>query len=219
MVAGKNEVQPAQRKGQVIGGMTRGGDRLQGPAVTGDGLPVGDGEIGDKAHIGGSVERIGLADVERPCRPVAAGTDRLGAGRLDQAFGGAGMIEVGVGDEDVRNRTPGCGGEQCRDMGGIVRPGVDDGERRLADDMAVGPVKGERSGVARGHAPDGRRDLHRVAVIGRSLALEEDIRHNRHRSYRECRGAQNSPVAGGTARLARNPPRRCKLKRRAEFVG
>jgi hypothetical protein len=64
------------------------------------------------------------------------------------------MVAVRVGHEDMRNRVPGCGGEDSLEMRGVIRAGVNDGERPFANDVAVGPVKGERPWIARSYAPD-----------------------------------------------------------------
>ena len=101
---------------------------------------------------------------------------------------------MGVGDEDVGNRSVAGGGEDRIEMGGVVRAGVDDGERVAADEVGTGAVKGEGRGVRREHPAHQRRQHDGRTIDGVIVAVDGD--GNGHpRSLAEAGPKRQSPCA------------------------
>ena len=77
-----------------------------------------------------------------------------------------------MGDEDMAHRPATDGLEQGCQMRLVFRAWIDDGQRVGADDIAVRPVEGKRTGVVDGDARDPRRDRDRLAMGGFELHVE-----------------------------------------------
>ena len=121
------------------------------------------------------VEALGLADMQRPRRAVRTLRQRDGAGRrLDGSRGGR-MVAMGVGDEDVRHGLAAHRIEQRRDMGFVVRAGIDDRHLAAADDVAHRPLEGERARVVAQQAAHARRDLLDPAGRQVEALVESDV--------------------------------------------
>src|SRR6185312_11459669 len=105
-------------------------------------------------------------------RPEAVG---LGTGRLLDRGRRRRMVEMRVGDEDVRHRLGAERGEQRVDMRGDVGPGIDDGDPALPDDISAGALEGERARIARDDAADERRQRRDCAIIDVDVAAERDL--------------------------------------------
>ena len=86
------------------------------------------------------------------------------------------MVAMRVADEYVADRLAADRRQQCLEMSVVIGTGVDDGKRILADEIAVGPAKGERAGVVRRHPDDARGD--RLGRAGNRL--EPRIELERH---------------------------------------
>ncbi len=163
VIAGEQRVRFLEGVGHVVGGVAGCGHRFNGPAVAGHDLAVLERDVGLEIAVAAGIERVVLADMQRPrgaMRPL--GIDSGAGCRLDGRHRRR-MVAVGVGDEDRGHRLVAHGLEQRADMGGIVRPGIDDGDLAAADDVAHRPLEGERSRIVRHHAADaGHRLVHRV---------------------------------------------------------
>ncbi len=68
VVAGKDQVGFLERIGHVVRGVSRGRQRLDGPAVAGYDRAVGERDVGAEVHVAAGVEPAGLADMQRPRR-------------------------------------------------------------------------------------------------------------------------------------------------------
>ena len=120
-------------------------ERFDGPAVARDHLAVGERDVGPEIHVAAGIEPARLADVQRPRRPVRAFGEDRGAGRgLDPGHRRR-MIAMGVGDEDVGHGLAAHRVEQRRDMGVVVRAGIEDRDFAAADDVAHRALEGERA--------------------------------------------------------------------------
>ncbi len=67
------------------------------------------------------------------------------------------MIAMRVADEDVADRPAGDRRDKRVEMLVVLRPGIDDRQFMLADEIAVRAVKGERAGIfggQRGQRPE-----------------------------------------------------------------
>ena len=105
--------------------------------------------------------------MERARGPMRPFPQRLRAGcRLDRRHRG-GMVAVGVGDEDMRHGFAAYGVEERRDVGGVVRTGIDDGDLAAADDVAHRALEGERARIIAEHAPHAGHGL--VDLTGREV--------------------------------------------------
>ena len=167
MIAGEQQVFFLQRKGHVVGGVAGRRHRFDAPAIAGDHLAVLERDVGAEVAIAAPLERVVLADMQRPRRPVRAFRIDCGAGmRLDGRHRGR-MIAMRMGDENMRHRLVAYGIEQRADMGGIVGAGIDDGDLAPADDVAERAFEGERSGVV-GHHP-AHAGHHLVNRVGREI--------------------------------------------------
>ena len=129
---------------------------------------------GTKVAVGAGIERIVLADMQRPRGAVRAfGIDGGAGRRLDRRHRRR-MIAMGVGDENMRHGLAAHGVEQRGDMRGIVGAGIDDGDLAAADDVADRALEGERPRIV-GHHPAhaGHRLVDRVGrEIERSCRRE-----------------------------------------------
>ena len=145
--------------------------RLDGPAVAGHDFAVGERDVGAEIHVAAGVEPAGLADMQRPRRAMRAFGINRGAGRcLDLGHGGR-MVAMGVGDENVGHGLAAHGIEQRRDMGVVVRAGIEDRDFAAADDVADRAFEGERARIVGDHGPHAGRDFGRPGPARRSKAL------------------------------------------------
>ena len=102
MVSGKQNIGPLELKAEVIGGVPRREQGLEGPAVAVEPVTVLEGNVGDEIllHIltprGAGALASGLACLV----PVAC---RLGTGCRDQRRQSVDVVVVRMGDEDVRD--------------------------------------------------------------------------------------------------------------------
>ena len=163
MVAGEQHVVLLERIGHVVGGVAGRRHRFDGPAVAAHDLAVLERDVGREVAVAAGIERIVLADMQRPRGAVRAfGIDGGAGRRLDRRHRRR-MVAVGVGDEDRRHRLVAHGVEQRADVALVGRAGIDDGDLAAADDVAHRALEGERPRIVGHHAADaGHRLVHRV---------------------------------------------------------
>ena len=104
-------------------------------------------------EIIGGVELVGFSQGKLARGKIGGAADDLRARRLLQPPGGGRMVAVGVGGEDFCYFFAGQRREQGRDMGGVVRAGIDDRDFALADDIDAGAGEGEGAGIGGDHPP------------------------------------------------------------------
>ena len=169
MVAGEQHVFLLERIGHVIGGVAGGRHRFDGPALAAHHLTVLERDIGAEVAVGAGVERIMLADMQRPRGAMRAfGIDGSAGRRLDRRHRRR-MIAMGVGNENMRHRLVAHGRKQRGDMGGIARSGIDNCDAALADDIAERALEGERPRIVR---HDAAYAGHRfIDGVGRELEI------------------------------------------------
>ena len=85
------------------------------------------------------------------------------------------MVTMGVGNQDTRDLFLGEARQQGRDMLLELRPGIDDRDLALADDIGAGALEGERAGVARDNAPDPWRKRFEPALFEGDLAAKRNV--------------------------------------------
>ena len=156
--------------------MPRGVDGLQGPAVAGHDLAVGQPVTGDEGGvdpfpggIGVGVRHrlgtvglriteddaiVGIVDGHRAVRAEAVG------GRTGPVLEGghpAGVVGMRMGDHDRGHVLAGIqGAEDGVEMGGQIGAGVDDRHRAPADEIGASTGERELAGVGGHHTADER---------------------------------------------------------------
>ena len=127
-------------------------------------MPSAQRDIGNESRIGAGVERIDLADTQRPRRAVRAfGQDRR-ARALLQPRRERRMVAMRMTDENVADRPVADRIEQYPQMRIVIRTRIDHRQRLASNEIAVGAVEGERAGVFGGDALDVRRNGYAPAV-------------------------------------------------------
>ena len=180
VIAGENQIGFLERERHVVGGVSRRGQRFKRPAVAAHGLAIGERDVGAEIHVGGSVEAARLADMQRPGEPVRAFGENFCAGRRLDLGHRRRMVAMGVGDEDVRHGLAAHRIEQRRDMGVVVRAGIEDRHLAAADDVADRALEGERARIVGGHRAHQRRHLfHRVGLEIERLVERDVVGHAR----------------------------------------
>ncbi|MNE06327.1 hypothetical protein D3C80_989120 [compost metagenome] len=87
MIGGKDDAAAIERKGGMVGGVSRCMQGGQRPAVTGKALPIAKCDIGYKSHVGAFGKGIGFTRMQRPGGAVRSFRHRQRPGRLLQPPG------------------------------------------------------------------------------------------------------------------------------------
>ncbi|MNY25476.1 hypothetical protein D3C86_1592610 [compost metagenome] len=151
--------------------------RGQRPAVAGKALPIAKRDIGHKSRIGTFGKGIGLAHMQRPGGAMRTLRHRQRPGCRLQSPGERRVITMGVADEDMGDLAAIKRRQQRLKMRLILRAGIDDGNGAVADDVAVGAVKGEGGRIVDGDALDERGDRNRLAIGRPEIEIECRVRH------------------------------------------
>src|SRR5580658_4381229 len=93
---------------------------------------------------------------------------------------------MGVGDEDMRHRFAAHGVEQRRDMGVVVRPGIEDRHVAAADDVADRALERERARIVGGHRAHQRRHLFHPVGLEIERLVERDVIGHAHTLLRRA---------------------------------
>src|SRR3546814_9309904 len=112
----------------MVRGMTRRMHRLEGPALAPHDVAVAQDVVGSEIMIAALLD-LGSAPVAA-MRAVAVGR---GARRRLEGRCGRGMVEMGVGDQDMRHRFARDGFEQRRAMRVMERTGIDRSEEHTSE--------------------------------------------------------------------------------------
>ncbi len=131
----------------------------------GGGLAPGANALGDRLRLGGEVRVLGRGRpplAEKAClRGVQADAS---AGGLAESAGAAAVVDVVVGDDDVRQLEAGDALEILQPIGesGLVGvAGIDEGAVAAVDDeVDVGGLRAGEDGLGRRYAVDARGYLH-----------------------------------------------------------
>ena len=163
MIADEQLVGAFQREGHMIGAMARRRDRLDGPAVALDDLTILQTLIRHEGHVARGIERFVFTDVERPRMTVRPFGQHDGAGGCFQRRRVRRMIAMGVRDENMRDGFTLHRIENGGDVGGVFRAGIDNRDLAAPDDVAVGALEREWTGIVAQDAPHARTALDRLA--------------------------------------------------------
>jgi two-component system, OmpR family, osmolarity sensor histidine kinase EnvZ len=153
MITGKQDV--CHGKAEVVGGMAGGVQGLHMPVVAGNDIAVGKVDLGYKTVVDA------FAPIrQRGGRGVGPEPNGGGACHLCQTRGEGGMVEVGMGDEDM-------GDDLCRfqrrddlrEMRVEQWPGVEHGHAASPEDVGVGARAGHRPRIRGEEAADHGADL------------------------------------------------------------
>ena len=155
VVAGEQGVLLVQGVADVVQGVARGGDSLQGPARPADHLAAAhhDLRLESLVLVGLDHDPVRRADARwRTAMDACArpGLEGRGEGR---------MVRMVVGDEDVSDRLARRRGEDGLEVLRQVRARINDGHLPAADDEGGGAEIAERPGIVGHHAADQGRDL------------------------------------------------------------
>jgi hypothetical protein len=202
VIAGEQEIGLPERKRHMVGGVAGRRHRLDGPTRPSDDIAIGKRAVGPELGIVACIHARGLADVERSRGTVRAFGQHQGPGRrLDWRHCG-GVVAMGVGDENMRDRFPPHGVEERSNVGLVERTGIDDGDLPSTDDIGDGPLEREWPGVVGEQPPHARHDLlHRFggkleAAIKRDVgahAKNSRPRVRRPRLHADARSADRQP--------------------------
>ena len=154
MIAAKHGLLVIQRKRHVVGTVSRCKHAFQRPAGAFDHITVPDLDIGPEFMIPGSIQchvarNYRLGRTPGPVRTVTVGS---GSCRLLQSAGQRRVITVGVGDDDMGDGFPAHCVQQGGKMVFILRTGINDGDTARADNIGIGALERERSGIVAGNA-------------------------------------------------------------------
>ncbi len=163
------EQQPGFLEGErhVIGGVAGRRHRLDGEAVAGNHLAIGERTVGTEIGIVAGIEARGFSHVERPRGTVRPFRQHQRAGRgLDRRHRWR-MVAVGMGDENMRHRLAAHGIEQRSDVRLVEWTRIDDGDLSLAHDVGDCALERERTRIVGEHAAHARQHL--LDRVGREL--------------------------------------------------
>ena len=161
VIAGEQKTGFPQGEGHVVRGMPRGRDRLDRKALAPDDLAVGERMVGNKIVVGACFEPVRFADMQRARGAVRPLRERHRPGRRLDLRRARRMIDMGMGDENMRHAFVADGIEQRRNVLRIVRPWIDDCDLAAADDVTDRALEGERTWIiAQEPAHAGRNLLH-----------------------------------------------------------
>ena len=173
VVAREDEIASGEREDEMVAGVAGRGDRLHLPAVAGDERPVGERRVRHEIPIDSGIRQ---RRAFRGGATAPAGMARR-AGLSGKALDAAGVVAMGVGDQDVGHGLAGRRRHQRPKMGFVVGPRIDDGHPAGAQDVAVGAGEGERAGIRRRDPAHAGCNRHRPAVLGLEVAMEDEISH------------------------------------------
>ena len=114
---------------------------------------------GRKSVSAAGIERIELADIERPRGAVRTFAVGLGAGRFHDARHRRRMIAMRMRDEDMGDGLAAHGVEQSGDVLAVVGARIDDRDIAAPDDIGDRSLEGERARIAGAERADAGRDL------------------------------------------------------------
>ena len=175
MVAAEQRILLLEVKAQMVRGVARCKDGLDGPAVALDHVAVFRHDIRHEALVAAGFDHGAGLDPAAAVRAEAVGRRRPFA---LQRRGGRRMVPMRMGDQDMGDRLAAQGMLQGVDMGGKQRTGIDNGDLAAPDDIGAGAVEGERPAVRRDHPADRRRDRFDPAVFEIQFPVEGDaVRH------------------------------------------
>ena len=143
MIARKDEIASRECEDEMVAGVAGRGDCLHLPAIAGDQRPVRQDNIGHEIPIDSEIR---LRRAFRGAAMAPAGMARR-AGCGGKALDAAGVVAMGVGDQDVAHGLARRRRHQRPKVGFVVRPRIDDGHPAGAQDVAVGAGEGERAGI------------------------------------------------------------------------
>ena len=150
MIPGEQDACILQRESEVVGRVPGRRHGLEPIAARLDDSAVG--QRSRRARNRRRRRRRGARDrLRAAAAPACAGLRaRIGAaGSRLQGARARRMVAVRMGNEDARNPCAADRPQQRFEMGGVRRPGIEDGEVRVADQECVGALEGERPGIAR----------------------------------------------------------------------
>ncbi len=137
---------------------------LEGEFATLHQVAMGKLDVWFETMVGGGIQRIDLADRQRPGRTVRTFGEYRCARDLLEPGRERRMVDMRVGYKDVRDVAPADGAEQRLEMRFVRRAGIDDHNAAAAGNIGIGAMKGERTRIVGGHAQNIRRRFHGLAV-------------------------------------------------------
>ena len=137
MVAAEQGFLFGQTEAQVVRGMARGMDRLQGPALAFDNIAVADREVGNELMVAAFLH---IARRAAAMGPEAVGFSAGGGGDQPRRRR---MIEMGVGDDLVADGFAVEGRKNGVHVFGKLGPRVDHRDLAAPDQISAGAVECE----------------------------------------------------------------------------
>ena len=175
VIAGQQDLRLLVGECHVVCGMAGRCDRLEGEAAPAHHRAIGERDVRPECLIAAGVEPLGLADMERPRRPVRTlGIDR-GTGRRLDARRRRGVVAMGVGDEDVGHGLAAHRIEDRCNVPLVVRTRIDHRDLAVPDDVRHRPLERERPRVVGDEPPQAGHDF--LDLAGREVEafVERDV--------------------------------------------
>jgi hypothetical protein len=176
MIAGEERALFGKREAEMVRSVARRMNRRHAPTRSRHDIAVAQGVIGTEvviaAFFGDAAHTSAILGAAR-----AVGTEAVsgGARHVLQRRRRRRVIDMGMGDENVRHGLAGERFEQRFHMRGDCRAGIDDGDAVPADDVGAGALEGEGARVARDDAADERAQRGDGAVLDLEIAAEGNL--------------------------------------------
>lgn len=157
MIAGKAEV--AHAKGDVVAKVAGGMDGFQLPAVAFNDVAIRKKVIGGKVHVDAfsTTRKAAFSEVLHHGAASGEGIAKgpnLGAATFGEGRGQWGVVDMGVGHQDVADALPRLkGGHDRLEVGCVLGAGVDHGQFACANQIGVGATERHRRGIGCQNAP------------------------------------------------------------------
>ncbi len=175
MVRGEQNIRSAEREGDVVRGVAGGVNSFECVTLAFDDLTVGKPVVGREVAVAAGIERRHFAEMQRAGGAMRSFGEGFCAGRPPDRGGRRRVIAMCMRNQYL------CDGfitecrEDCFDMAGIGRAGVDDRYRAFADDVGIGALEGEGAWIVAKYPAHAGRYFLGDARFGFKIAVELDF--------------------------------------------
>ena len=155
---------------RVAGGM----DGSKRPAIAFDDANFWRHDVRHELRVAARIEKVDLSYMQRAGGAMRAFRHQSRTEfSLQHACQGR-VIAVGVADENMADRAPGYGTQECRLVRFVDGTWIDQGQCIFADQIGIGAVKGKRARIIDGNTLDIRRNIDRLAIMRRKYIVENE---------------------------------------------
>jgi hypothetical protein len=206
VVARKQDALILKRERQMVGGVPGRGDDTDHAALRLNAVAIAKHAVWHIVAVAAGIEHIVLAIGQGAERRVRRAAHDRRSGERSNLGSQRRMVGMGVGDEHRLDRPPADRLQETLQMRLIIRAGIDDRQRMVADQIAVGAVESEWPRIGRCQPPDRGlvKNPDQIAIMRFEGGDEIHDRPSIHDRMRSQRG-----VFGRLARENRYPFRTC----------